>query len=74
MKNGVFMSLENSQGDHCVDIFVRPDGSFGFEEFRRDIEDCGAWHTLNRYSSMVFESEERAVSTARKYVTWLSST
>jgi hypothetical protein len=22
--------------DRCVDTFVRPDGTFGFEEFRRD--------------------------------------
>jgi len=28
--------------DRCVDIFSRPDGTFGFEEFRRDPEDMGA--------------------------------
>ncbi|HEY2564091.1 MAG TPA: hypothetical protein VGI44_10300, partial [Acidimicrobiales bacterium] len=27
--------------DRCVDIFSRPDGTFGFEEFRRDPEDMG---------------------------------
>ena len=34
----VLTSLENSAGDHCVDIFVRVDGTFGFEDYRRDSE------------------------------------
>ena len=29
-------SIENFERDRCVDIFRRPDGSYGFEEFRRD--------------------------------------
>jgi hypothetical protein len=29
--------------DRCVDIFLRPNGTFGFEELRRDREDMGAW-------------------------------
>jgi hypothetical protein len=41
MKNRVLASLENLYGDRCVDVYVRADGSFGFEEFRRDPEDCG---------------------------------
>ena len=36
-------SIENFERDRCVDIFRRPDGSYGFEEFRRDPEDAGAW-------------------------------
>ncbi len=39
----VFDSIENRQHDRCVDLFRRPDGSFGFEEFRRDVEDAGNW-------------------------------
>jgi 8-oxo-dGTP diphosphatase len=39
MSNKVLASLENSYGDYCVDIFTRPDGSFGFEEHRRDPEE-----------------------------------
>jgi hypothetical protein len=31
----VFISVENSEHDRCVDIFSRADGSYGFEEFRR---------------------------------------
>jgi hypothetical protein len=37
----VFDSVENDEHDRCVDLFRRPDGSFGFEAFRRDVEDAG---------------------------------
>ena len=37
--------------DRCVDIFSRPDGTFGFEEFRRDPEDMGAWTPVAYYSA-----------------------
>ena len=30
------VSYENFDATRCVDIFVRDDGSYGFEEFRRD--------------------------------------
>ena len=40
--NKVIRSI-NAPGDaRCVDLFARPDGSFGFEEYRRDPEDCSA--------------------------------
>ena len=35
----VFVSVENPEHDRRVDFFSRPDGSYGFEEFRRDVED-----------------------------------
>ena len=31
----VLESVENAEHDRCVDLFRRPDGSFGFEAFRR---------------------------------------
>ena len=72
MKNRVLTSLESSSSDRCVDIFIRPDGTFGFEEFRRDPEDCGQWRCLNRFSQHVFPSERQAVATAKECVPWLS--
>jgi hypothetical protein len=59
----VLASLENPYGDCCVDIFVRADGSFGFEEYRRDPED-GSWRCLHRYSGQVFLSQEDALAQA----------
>ena len=35
----VLASHQTPEADRCVDIFSRPDGTFGFEEFRRDPED-----------------------------------
>lgn len=58
--------------DRCVDIFVRPDGSFGFEEFRRDPEDMGAWTPVAYYSAREFGSEQDAVAAARDAVLWLA--
>ena len=72
MKNKVFASFENPYNDHCVDIFERPDGSFGYEEFRRDVEDRGAWQSLGRYSQQVFDSQPKALAAANGSVTWLA--
>ena len=71
MGNKVIASLENAHGDFCVDIFAREDGSFGFEEYRRDPED-GRWRSLNRYSGLVFGSENDAAAKARSQVSWLT--
>lgn len=58
--------------DRCVDIFERPDGTFGFEEFRRDPEDMGAWTPVSYYSSSRYETEDEAVAAARRSVRWLA--
>ena len=41
----VLDSIENREHDRCVDLFRRQDDTFGFEEFRRDVEDGGAAFT-----------------------------
>jgi len=67
----VLTSLENSAGDHCVDIFVRDDGTFGFEEYRRDPEDERGWFSLHRYSYQVFATAEDALAQAKSRVAWM---
>ncbi len=71
MGNKVLASLENPYGDYCVDVFSRADGTFGFEEYRRDPEDGETWHSLHRYSGQVFKSEVDALAQAKAYVAWL---
>jgi hypothetical protein len=71
MGSKVLASLENSYGDYCIDIFVRDDGTFGFEECRSDPEDNGIWHPLHRYSGQVFKSEADALARAKSCVAWL---
>jgi hypothetical protein len=58
--------------DRCVDLFSRPDGTFGFEEFRRDPEDMGAWTPVAYYSGRVFTTEDEALADAREVVPWLA--
>jgi hypothetical protein len=72
MRPKVLASLESPHGDYCVDIFAREDGSFGFEEYRRDPED-GQWRCLHRYSSHLFSSEQDAAAEAKVRVPWLAS-
>jgi hypothetical protein len=64
-------SYENVEGDRCVDVFLRRDGSFGFEEFRRDPEDMGVWTVIGSYSGRVFTTASDALEAARGAVTWL---
>jgi len=67
----VLTSRENSTGDHCVDIFVRDDRTFGFEEYRRDPEDERGWFSLHRYSHQVFATAEDALAQAKSRVEWM---
>lgn len=67
----VLNSYETQSGDYCVDIFQREDGSFGFEEFRRDVEDGGRWTAISYYSVKTFASLEMAIESARNQVAWL---
>lgn len=60
--------------DRCVDIFRRPDGTFGFEEFRRDPEDMGSWTAVAYYSVREYATEADTIAAARAAVPWLSLT
>jgi hypothetical protein len=68
----VFESIENDEHDRCVDLFRRPDGSFGFEEFRRDPEDAGAWTPVSYFSGTAYPSREAAIGAAARAVPWLA--
>jgi len=69
----VFNSIENREHNRCVDLFRRPDDTYGFEEFRRDAEDAGAWTPVAYYSQSVFASNEAALSAATNSVPWLAA-
>jgi hypothetical protein len=68
----VFASVENDEHDKCVDVFRRPDGTFGFEEFRRDVEDAGQWTPLGYYSGATYPTSQSAYSAAEAAVRWLA--
>jgi hypothetical protein len=71
VSNKVLRSLQNRTGDLCVDLFVRDNGTFGYEECRQDPEDPRGWFSLHRYAQQAFETEESALVHARSTVAWL---
>lgn len=73
MRPLVVDSINAPDGGRCVDIFRRADGSFGFEEYRRDIEDQRGWFAIGGHAELRFASAETAKRTAAALVTWLAS-
>jgi hypothetical protein len=67
----VLVSHQTDEGNRCVDIFSRPDGTYGFEEFRRDPEDLGAWTPVSYFSGRAYPTENEVVAEARSSVSWL---
>ena len=70
-KNKVLKSFNWGDEGRCVDIFVRPDSSFGFEEYRRDLEDGRGWFPIGFHSERVFGDPEDAFDAALESVSWL---
>ena len=66
--NTVLASVNLSGESICVDIFRRPDGSFGFEEFRRDPEDGRGWFAIGFHGDRRFATEGAARAAAAEAV------
>lgn len=70
-QNHIIQSI-NLEGEQiCVDIFRRKDGTYGFDEFRRDPEDGRGWYSIGYFADQVFETESDARLAADKSVQWL---
>ena len=69
----VLRSIETDDGGRCLDLFVRGDGSFGFEEYRRDIEDGRGWFAVGFHASASFATADEALGNALAKVEWLPS-
>ncbi len=69
--NKVTRSIETPDGGRCVDLFCRPDASFGFEEYRRDAEDGSGWFPIGFHAEATFPTEAAALAEARQRVAWL---
>ena len=70
MKNKVHHSFEAPGGSVCVDIFERPDGSWGIEEYRRDAEDGRGWYVTGFLGGTRYGDRESAISSAESLVPW----
>lgn len=66
----VLASIDSPDGSRCVDVFVRDDGTFGFEEFRRDAEDQRGWFPIGGWLAVVYASEAEARAAAERAVPW----
>ena len=69
----VIQSIETDDGRRCVDIFRRPDGSFGFEEYVREAEDNSGWQPSSHTAALQYETFEAALRDTLNYVPWLRS-
>ena len=69
--NKVVRSMNQDGGTICVDVFARPDGTYGYDEFRRDPEDGRGWFSIGHHGSKVFNSPDDAMVEARRTVSWL---
>ncbi len=63
--NKVTRSIETPDGTRCVDLYRRPDASFGFEEYRRDPEDGRGWFPIGFHADSAFPTEAAALSLTR---------
>lgn len=65
------ISSHNDHGETiCVDIFQRPDQSFGFEEYRRDPEDGRGWFPVGHYADRRYDTYDAAKSAAANCIGW----
>ena len=71
--NTVVQSINDAEGLRCVDIFVRPDGWFGFEEYRREAEDPSGWRAIGGHWELRFVTAEAALDAAMVRVGWLET-
>jgi hypothetical protein len=69
----VLASHQTADASRCVDVFSRPNGTFGFEEFRRDPEDMGAWTPISYFSGREYPAEADAIEAARHAVPWVGA-
>ncbi len=70
-RHRVLRSISAPDGGRCVDLFARPDASFGFEEYRRDGEDPRGWYPIGAYAAGVYPTEAAALRAALVRVDWL---
>ena len=72
-KNTVIFSVNNDEGNLCLDIFIRENKTFGFEEFRKDPENINGWYKIGNYGDKIYFNQKEAYENACRKITWLNS-
>ncbi|MFL2787148.1 MAG: hypothetical protein ACJZ87_11825 [Paracoccaceae bacterium] len=70
-KPKVVLSVNHDGATICVDVFQRSDGTFGFEEYRRDPEDNAGWFTIGHHAHLVLADIKSAKDAAIQHIHWL---
>jgi len=68
----VLVSIPSDDGALCVDVFEDPDRDFGFQQFRSDAEDQGAWTTVGG-AERGYDDATIAAAAAVAQIGWLTS-
>jgi hypothetical protein len=63
-------SFENDERNKCVDIIQTDDGTFRYQEWRRDAEDLHGWFLLCDSQPGTFQSANEAIQAACDAVVW----
>ena len=71
---GTVVRSWNLDGEtRCVDVVLRPDGTFWFAEYRRDPEDARGWFPIGDHGECSYASLAEAEAAARHRIPWLAS-
>jgi hypothetical protein len=72
MSESVVQVITSEDEQRRVEIFRRPNATYGFRELRWEAAD-NTWLLVGRYSECLADSPDRAVLEARSRVAWLES-
>ena len=67
----VIKTLNEPGGSRRVEIYQRPNGTFGFQEWTYGADE-DVWYPSGRYSYAVVDTLEKAEQEARSRVGWLA--
>ena len=70
-KPKVVLSVNHDGATICIDVFQRCDGTFGFEEYRRDPEDNTGWFAIGHHAHKIFTDIDSTKNAAIQQVDWL---
>lgn len=71
MSGNVMTTMHSDDAHRCVKIIRGADGTFGFQEYRREPEDAGRWSLVSDRSLGSFATQGQALAAARADVAWL---
>ena len=72
-KHIVVRSINNFDKTRCVDIFKRENNTFGYQEYRRDLETNEGWYRVGFMEDKIFTHQEDAYKHAYESVGWLNA-